>query len=212
MTGGRGGARHSRAPRGRRLVGIANSGTRDPLLTIDEFLAFARESSVRHEYVGGQAHAMTGGTRRHNRIGLNVATRLLSAARGGPCRVYVSDVMVRAPGDVVYFPDVVVACGPPGSDPHVEEAPCVVVEVLSPSTASVDRREKALVDKTIPGLRAYVVVHQDMRRIERHWLDADGSGYHADAAFEGAIVPIPCPAVTLTLDEIYDGVEAEGAE
>ena len=191
---------------------MAHRVTRDRPLSIDEFLAFARESPVRHEYVGGQAHAMTGGSRRHNRIALNVAGRLLAAARGGSSRVYVSDVMVRAPGDVVYFPNVVVACGPPGPDAYVEQAPCVVVEVLSPSTASIDRREKALVYKTIPGLRAYVVVHQDMRRVERHWLDADGAWYHADAAFEGAIVPIPCPAVTLTFDEISEGVEAEGPE
>jgi hypothetical protein len=54
---------------------------------------------------------MSGVTKRHNVIALNIAFELRSASRSGPCRVYVSDVKVRAGPDVIYYPDVMVARG-----------------------------------------------------------------------------------------------------
>ena len=91
------------------------------LLTVEEYLGMEETASVRHEYVGGMVYAMVGATKRHNRIALDIATRLLVAARGGPCHVYVEAV--------IYYPDVMVACGTGDDDPLVEDAPCLVVEV-----------------------------------------------------------------------------------
>lgn len=162
---------------------------------------------MRHEYVAGQVYAMTGASLRHNRIVGNLFAHLWTAARGGPCRVYSETVRFRAARDIVYYPDVMVACGPEGDDPLSEDAPCLVAEVLSPSTQEIDRREKAMVYKAVPGLRAYLVIHQELRRVERHWCDEEGTWWHADVAHEGR-VPIPCPALVLTLDEIYEGVDA----
>jgi Uma2 family endonuclease len=71
---------------------------------------------VRHEYVGGMVYAMVGTTKRHNRIAGNVYARLLAAARGGPCRVYMETIKLRVE-DVIYYPDVMVACGAEDDDP-----------------------------------------------------------------------------------------------
>lgn len=189
---------------------MATPASRQPLLTVEDYLRLEEASSVRHEYVAGQIHALAGASRRHNRIALNMAARLMAAARGGPCRVYISDVKLRAAEDVIYYPDVMVACGLAGDEPLIEPAACVVVEVLSPSTERTDRREKVAAYKRMPDLRTYLIVHQDRRRVERHWRDDDGTWWDADAVDTGR-VPIPCPEVVLTLDEIYEGVEAEEA-
>lgn len=167
------------------------------------------DASVRHEYVAGEVYAMTGATRRHNRIALNIATRLLAVTRGGPCRVYMEGVRLRAARDVFYYPDVMVACGPAGDDPLAEHDPCLVVEVLSPATQEIDRREKALVYKGIASVRAYLIVHQDVRRVERHWRDDEGTWWHADTALQGR-VPLPFLDLVLTLDDVYEGLEREG--
>ena len=162
-------------------------------------------ATVRHEYVGGTIHAMVGATKRHNQIGLNIASRLLGAARGGPCRVYASDVKLRAAEDTVYYPDVMVACEPE-DDPLVENYPCLVVEVALPSTESIDRREKMLAYRKIPTLRAYLIVAQDERRVERHWRDESGEWLQGEAVGEEGFVPVPCPETKLTLAEIYEGL------
>lgn len=190
---------------------MAPPAYRQPRLSLEDYLEFEEQSATRHEFVAGQIHALAGTSRRHNRIAGNIFAHLLMAARGGPCRVYMSDVKLKVADDVVYYPDVMVACGPPGEHPLLETAPCLVVEVLSPGTEQIDRREKLLAYKAIPGLRTYLIVHQDRPRVERAWCDEEGNWWDADVADEGR-VPLPCPEVVLTLEEIYEGVAAEAPD
>lgn len=180
--------------------------TRHALLSVEEYLRLEESSTVKHEYVGGEIHAMSGVTKRHARIAGNIYARLWNAARGGPCRIYTNDVKVRAADDVIYYPDVMVACGEDDGDPLVENDPCLVVEVVSPSSKITDRREKLLVYKRIPGLRAYIIVDQERRHVERHWRDDDGVWWDARLGGQGR-VPFPCPETELSLDGIYEGAE-----
>ncbi|MBI4540986.1 MAG: Uma2 family endonuclease [Gemmatimonadetes bacterium] len=188
---------------------MARPATPRRLPSVEEYLRCEQASDVRHEYVAGGPYALADASRRHNRIALNIATRLVAAARGGSCRVYAGDVKLRAAQDIIYYPDVMVACGPAGRDPLVEDAPCLVIEVTSPSTDAIDRREKLVVYKQIPSLEGYVIVDQDRRRVERHWRDEAGHWIHAEAADTGTI-PLPCPEVGLSLDDIYEGTDVEG--
>ena len=175
-------------------------------LTVDEYLKLEESATVRHEYVSGEIFAMVGATKRHNRIIVNISGLLWTAARGGACRVYSESVKLRVSDDVIYYPDVIVACGPEGDDPLVEDDPCLVVEVVSPSTETTDRREKLATYKRMPGLRAYLIVSQDRKWIERHFRDGDGAWHRADIVDEGRF-PVPCPEIELSLARIYEGLE-----
>jgi Uma2 family endonuclease len=147
---------------------VIEGAVRRPTLKGEEYLELEATGSVRHEYVGGLMHPRAESSKRHNLIAGNVARLLSDAAGDGPCRGYMSDVKLRVGEDVYYYPDVMVACGPEGRDALVEDAPCLVVEVASPSTAVIDRREKLVAYKRIPTLEAYVIVEQDERRVQRH--------------------------------------------
>jgi len=135
-------------------------------LTVEEYLEFAEESTERFEYVGGYIFPMTLPVIRHEIITMNVALEFQKALRSTPCRVFSSKTGVRFQvdeDDIVYLPDLMVACGP-----FTEEVldarwltnPCVVVEVLSAPTESIDRREKALNYRHIPSLEEYVLITQ----------------------------------------------------
>lgn len=189
---------------------MANLARHTPLLSTEEYLRFEDESPVRHEYVAGAIHALAGTTRRHNRIAGNIYRRLADAAENGPCRVSMAGVRLRARSDVYYYPDVIVACGPEPQDPYSEDAPCLMVEVLSPGTASVDRREKLFLYRQIPSLSAYLIVHTDQRRVERHWREPDGRWCAEEHTDER--VPVPCPEIELPLDVVYAGVDFPGQE
>lgn len=181
-------------------------------LSVEEYLRFEESSSVRHEFVAGEVYAMTGGTLRHNRIALNIATRLMTAARSGPCDVYINDVKLRI-GDDFYYPDVLVDCEPhDGAEVFVRD-PCLAVEVLSESSRRTDRREKLEAYTRVHSLRAYLVVEQEVQRVERHWRDDQGAWRHDEvSATTGAsVVPVPCPAAMLTLAEIYEDVDVPAA-
>jgi Uma2 family endonuclease len=172
------------------------------LLSVEEYVEFELASPRKHEYVAGQVFAMVGVSRRHSGIAVNIASNLYSAADDGPCRVHVSEVRLRASENIFYYPDVMVACGPEPEDPYIEDAPCLVVEVLSPSTATVDRREKLLVYRQLPSLQAYLIVHQEERRLERHWRDAAGEWRLEEVVGTGSVA-VPCPETELSLEEIY---------
>lgn len=178
-----------------------------PPMTVEEYLAFEEASDVRHEYVDGYVYAMTGGSLRHNVITQNIARRLADAGRGR-CHVFTSDVKVRVGETKFYYPDVLVVCGPVDLDGVFVRNPCLIVEVLSKRTRAVDQREKVAAYRTIDSLAAYVTVEQSQRVVEWHYRDRSVGGWGIGAFAAGTArtrVPIPCPEVGLTLDEIYDG-------
>lgn len=85
--------------------------------------------------------------------------------RGTQCEPFTSDVRVHLPACNRYFyPDVSVACG--GTFENVDgvrslQNPSLVVEVLSPSTANMDRGDKLICYQTLPSLQAYLLVSKD---------------------------------------------------
>jgi len=118
-----------------------------------------------------------------------------------------SDMKLRTVGDVFYYPDVMVVCGPPEpGNPIFQSDPCLVVEVVSPSTEQIDRREKLLVYGSIPSVGAYLVVNRERRHVEWHFRDEDGLWFKADLVDRGRF-PLPCPqGADLSLDEVYEGL------
>jgi Uma2 family endonuclease len=166
-------------------------------------------SPTKHEYVAGQVYALAGASERHNLIAGNIFGHLWTAARGGVCRVYGSDMRLRIDDDAVYYPDVQVVCDPSDTEQLYTTSPCVVVEVLSPSTQSIDLREKLLGYRRLESLRAYLIVYRDERRVIRHYRAENDAWFDAFHGGEGK-VPFPCPDLELTLAEIYRGVLPAG--
>lgn len=182
---------------------MAERATPRRLLSVEEYLESEKDGQVRHEYVGGVAYAMTGGSGRHNRIAGNIYRKITDAAEDGPCRVYISDMKVRIPDGPFYYPDVMVACGSEPEHPYYDEEPCLIVEVISPNTESIDRREKLEAYKKLPTLEAYLMVSQNERKVERYFKDEQGEWWKADLAGEGSC-PVSCPPNTeLSLVDIY---------
>jgi Uma2 family endonuclease len=175
-------------------------------LSVEDYLRLEEVSAVRHEYVGGQLFAMTGATKRHSVISLNVAIALQAHLRGGPCRTYVQDVKVRLTvgrDEIFYYPDVSVACGPQDLEKVFLTDPKLIVEVLSPSTERVDRGEKALNYREIPALEEYVLIAQHKPEVTLYRRSEDWRAQvliQPDAAAELRSI-----ALTLPLDRIYEG-------
>jgi Uma2 family endonuclease len=83
-------------------------------LTAEEYLALERKAPYKSEYLKGEVFAMTGASRRHNRISLNIGAELRAQLRQRPCEVYTSDMRVKLGATGLYtYPDVVVVCGEP---------------------------------------------------------------------------------------------------
>ena len=174
-----------------------------------DYLAMDDASELRHEYVGGQIYAMTGGTMRHNRIALNIARLLADRLEGTPCQVFINDMKLHVQAaDSVYYPDVFVYCGSPvANDAKVVHDAALVVEVSSESTAEIDRREKLVAYGKLPGLRAYWIVSQHEQRVEVHERDATGQ-QRATAYGTGEALPAGwLGADPIPLARLYAGTD-----
>jgi len=176
-------------------------------LTFGEYLAFEKQSDWKHELVGGELHAFAGSSEEHNRLSLRFVTALDAAAEFAGCRIFAADMKLRVDGETGYYPDVLVICDPNDNDRYYKTAPCMVVEVLSPSTAATDHREKLLAYRRFPSLRDYVIVAQDRREIEHHQRDVDGAWRKLSVSGSGSLA-LRCLDVELTLDQIYAGIVA----
>ena len=179
-------------------------------MTLEEYLAFENASPAKHEFVDGEIYAMSGVTRRHSQIAANIGASLWTARRGSACRVHTAEVKLLT-ARAVYYPDVMVACGPAPANEYVEDTPCLVAQVLSPPTEHIDRREKRVAYQQIASVRAYLIVDQERRVVDWYARGDDAAWTHATLVEQGEI-DLTCPAVTLTLDEIYEGVELPPAE
>ncbi len=171
-------------------------------MTMDEYLAFEERSPIKHEYVAGEVFAMSGVTTRHNLITLNLTRHLHHAARARGCRVFATDVKVRAAADRIYYPDVIIACGQAAA---VELAPAVIVEVTSPSTRATDRREKLDAYRRMASLRLYLVVDQRRRHVLVYRRDAD-VWLREEVRGVGEIL-VPPLGTSITMDDIYEDIE-----
>jgi Uma2 family endonuclease len=176
-------------------------------MSVADYLAFEETSDVRHEFIGGEIHAMSGGTTTHNRIALNIAAQLQTKLRGGPCKVFIENVKVRlevSREDIFYYPDVVVSCHPTGVQKQFVLLPTLVVEVLSPSTETIDRREKKMNYLQVQTLEEYVLVAQDRRELT---IFRRSTGWQGEIfTAPEAVVEFRSVKQAMTLAEIYDDV------
>ena len=135
-------------------------------ISVEDYLAGEKISPARHEYIDGVVYAMAGGTARHNQIAKNIGYRLDEHLDSGKCRAFIVDMKTRVNPTLYYYPDVVVTCEEIADTTSELTAPCLIIEVLSPSPAATDRREKLREYRYLPSLQEYVIVWQDETRVE----------------------------------------------
>ena len=141
------------------------------LLDESEYLTLEARSPVRHEYVAGEIFAMTGASIRHNIIAGNLYTALRTHLGGTPCRALMEGVKLYLKKERSYFyPDVMVTCESRllelDAQMQIVDSPTLIIEVLSPSTEGIDRREKLRAYRTLPSLKEYALVSQDECKLE----------------------------------------------
>lgn len=173
------------------------------VLGVEEYLQLEEAATLKHEYVAGVMYALAGATQRHNRIVGNIFAQLWQKTQGSLCRVYASDMKIKIGNEAVYYPDVVVTCS---EEPHplYLERPCLIVEVLSPSTEGTDRREKLLNYQKLASLQAYLLVDSESRRAEGYYRDQGGWLYRL-VEDEGEL-PFACLDLKLSLSAIYGAI------
>jgi Uma2 family endonuclease len=182
------------------------TAVKKPRFSAQDYLAWEAEQSEKHEYLAGEVFAMAGASDAHVTISLNLAITLRSHLRGKPCRVYIADMKVEvARAEAFFYPDVFVSCS--ATDAQLADRkrePLLVIEVLSPATASYDRGAKFAYYRQLDSLQEYVLV--DTERVSVDVFRRDPTGhwvlypYGPEGSVELASVGLTLPVATIYED------------
>jgi len=157
------------------------------LISLENYFEMEHASETRHEFIDGEIRAMPYTTENHQRIVVALIRILANCLDGSKTDVFPSDKLLFVEAcNAAYYPDITIF------QANIEYKtyrgkmmaalnPSVIIEVLSESTAHIDRGPKLHCYKTLSSLKQYVLVSQDEKRVEiynRHngsdeWLYTD---------------------------------------
>ena len=184
-----------------------------PCVTPQEYLERERRAETKSEYSDGVITPMSGATKEHIKITVDMQGHLWTQLRGNVCEVYNNDTRTRVlRGDKYYYPDIVIVCGEARFEDNVFDTlmnPTLIVEILSESTEHKDRNEKRDAYETLDSLTNYVLISQTEPRIEHYSRLPDGAWHYFAARGRDAILPLPNIGCELRLAEVYLRVSFE---
>ena len=183
--------------------------TVDRRYSLDEYRALEETAEGRSEYRDGEIVPMAGGSLNHSRIGGNIFALLKFVLRETQFEPINSDLRLWIPEyQRGLYPDVMLFDGEPqlNGDRNDEVLnPLLIVEVISPATASYDRESKFRMYRTIPSFCEYLLVEQDEPFVERYSKQAQGWLLNEFTDLEQSIA-LDSVKIKLPMAEIYRGV------
>ncbi|MCA2886354.1 Uma2 family endonuclease [Microcystis sp. M043S1] len=180
-------------------------------LRLEAYRNLETSAETKHEYHDGEIIEMTGGSINHNSILINLIVLLKLALRGTNYRLQSSDLRLWIPQyNRGLYPDLMIIAGEPLlSDNRNDEIlnPCLIIEVLSPSTSSYDGGDKFRYYRSIPQLNQYLLVSQGEILIESYSKTSDNNWLLQEYTPARGIISLDSLGISLNLVDIYEGVD-----
>jgi Uma2 family endonuclease len=129
---------------------------------------------------------MVGASRQHGLIKISLVTwlNLHIMETEVAAELHAEALKIHIPSTGHYrYPDIAIIKGEPELQDKEADTllnPTTLMEILSPSTAESDRREKFEEYKSIPTFNEYMLIAQDQMNIERFTRDQDGTWSEAE--------------------------------
>lgn len=177
--------------------------------TPEEYLELERKAEYKNEYYRGEIFAMAGASLKHNEIVGQLSALIAQHLRARGCRLYPADQRIATPAGLYTYPDLSVVCGPPqrsSEDRDTVTNPVLLVEVLSPTTESYDRGNKAKLYREIPSLEQLVLISQDAFEVELSTRQPDGTWLLREVKGRDGVAELTSIDYTLHLTELYERV------
>ena len=187
--------------------------TRSPTetLSLEAYRNLETRAETKHEYHAGEIIEMTGGSINHNRLVRNLIRLLDNALRKTIYEVFPSDLRLWIPQyNRGLYPDLMIIAGEPlFSDNRNDEIlnPCLIIEVLSPSTSSYDRGDKFRYYRSIPQLNQYLLVSQGEILIESYSKTSENHWLLQEYTPARGIISLDSLGISLNLADIYEGID-----
>ncbi len=178
-----------------------------PQFTPKEYFAWEEKQLNKHEYIEGEVYAMSGGSVNYGRIAIRFITMFDSHLDGSSCITGNSDIKVKIVKTNNYtYPDVSVTCDDRDKNTiQYITYPCLIVEVLSPSTEAYDRGGKFRLYRNNPLLQDYLLVSSTSIEIDLYHKKDNGEWIIINYK-EDDMIELKSINLTFAIAQIYRGL------
>jgi len=174
-------------------------------MRVEDFIEWSmRQPRGRFELLRGEIIPMNPERTGHMRVKTRVfnAFEAPIAAAGRELHVLPDGATVRIDDHTAFEPDALVYAGALlPDDTIIIPEPVIVVEVVSPSSVSIDTTRKFIGYFKVPSIRHYLIIDAATRSVVHHQRLADGT-IRSQAITEGAVSLDP-PGLTVALSAMF---------
>lgn len=179
--------------------------------SLEEYFELDRKSDERLELWNGEIFSMSGVSREHATVEMNVSITLGSRLRAKGCQLFPANVRIKVPSLPPYrYSDLSALCGNAqfekigGVDALVN--PSLIIEILSPSTEAYDRGDKFTYYKSIPSFCEYLLIAQHRPHISQFIKQTDGTWFFREFNSLRDTVRLETLSCEIALSEIYQDI------
>ena len=183
------------------------------VLNEEDYIDLERKSGARYEFFGGGIFPIPNPSFNHRIVTANLNRHLDKLLKGG-CSIGSADLRLKVEATgLLTYPDVFVVTGAMElAHPDSLLNPAMIAEVMSPRTELYDRTVKFEHYRQIKTLTTYLLVSQDVPRVELYTRHNDVEWRYTWAFGPHDVMDVPSLGITLTLADIYAGVEFAEAD
>jgi Uma2 family endonuclease len=175
--------------------------------TLAEYFDFIKANDGRYEYRDGEIVPMSGGSKNHAQIMVNLTYSLARQLKG--FRVIPADVPLKTSHKPFRYADMSVAC-----NPEIEEVNGIgmltnrvlIVDILSPSSMRADNKQKRTEYTAILSMQDYLIIDQSICGVVKYSKQGEQwvRSYFPELT---AIIELTAIGCRLPLADIYADVE-----
>ena len=179
-----------------------------PQLTPAEYFTWEEKQLEKHEYIDGQVYAMSGGSVNHSRIAVRLTTLFSNHLENSSCETGNSDLRINIAGTKNYiYPDASVTCDDRDkTTTQYVTYPCLIVEVLSPSTEAYDRGGKFRMYRNNPVLQDYLLVSSTSIEMDLYHKNDAGEWLIINYK-EGDTIELKSINLSFPIEQVYRGLD-----
>ncbi|MFM7602534.1 MAG: Uma2 family endonuclease [Pseudanabaena sp.] len=180
----------------------------NPTFTPEEYFAWEEQQPEKHELIDGEVYAMGGGSKNHSRIAVRLTTLFANHLENGSCETGNSDLRVNVAGTSNYiYPDISVTCDDRDkATTQYITYPCLIVEVLSPSTETYDRSGKFRLYRKNPNLQDYLLVSSTSIEMDLYHKNEAGDWLIINYQ-EGDTIELKSINLSFPIEQIYRNLD-----
>ena len=175
--------------------------------TEEQFLDWAGAQDAAYEFDGSRPVAMTGGNRRDDTISGNLTLALRPRLDGSRCSGHGPNLGIRTIHGRIRYPDALITCTKFPDGDRIAPEPCVVFEVVSPTSVRIDRVEKIREYQAVPSILRYVIAESAAPALLSLHRQSGSDPWMLTPLSIGDALPVPEAGIEIQVSEIYARIE-----